>query len=130
VGASAHTVGQRGFVWASASSTPDRAQETLDVMLAEFAKLSAGVTDEEFARARTGLVTATVFGMESMRGRAASLARDWLLLGRVRDADEVQARLAALSRADLDDFLRRRPFGPPAIMTLGPAALEVSRVLV
>lgn len=125
VSASASVTGGRGFAWAYAGSTPERAGETLSVLLGEFERLSAGIGEGEFERARAQLLTATVFGAESARGRASALARDWLSLGRVRLPAELRAELRALTRPHVNDFLARRPFTEAAVMTLGPAPLAL-----
>ncbi len=124
VGAGAQVTGGRGFAWASAASTPGRAQETLDVVLAEFARLGAGVSGAEFARARAQLLSGVVFGSETAAGRAAALSRDWLTLGRVRTLGEVRDTLLALNASDLNAFLEAHPFGAPTVVTLGPAPLQ------
>lgn len=124
VGAGAQVTGGRGFAWASAGSTPARAQETLDVLLSEFARLARGVSEAEFKRARAQLLSAVVFGSESAGGRAAALSRDWLTLGRVRPRTEVRETLLALRAGGLNAFLEAHPFRAPTVVTLGPAPLQ------
>lgn len=123
VSANAHVTGGEAFVWAYAGSTPDRAAETLGVLLGEFERLSLGVTEGEFERARAQLLAASVFGAESARGRAGTLARDWLTLGRVRAPHEVRGVLHAATLADVNAFLERHAFCEAFVMTLGPSAL-------
>ncbi|AFZ68453.1 putative Zn-dependent peptidase [Deinococcus peraridilitoris DSM 19664] len=123
VGASVHVTGRDGFVWAYAGSTPGRAAQTLDVLLNEFARLRQGVTSEEFERARTQLLAATVFAAETARGRASALTRDWLTLGAVRALGEVRRDLEALTLADVNELLAERPFERPAVMSLGQGAV-------
>lgn len=123
VGASPLTLARTGFASLYAGSTPARAAETLDVLLAEMARLREGVSDDEFARARSGLLASAVFGSETARGRAATLARDFAVLGRVRTPAEVRAALSALAPTDLNGFLARHDFGPPTLAALGPAPL-------
>lgn len=125
VGAQAHVVGGAGFAWAFAGTTHDRASETLEVVLSEFERLSKGVTEGEFERARAGLLASLVFAGESSRGRAGMLTRDIVTLGRARHPGEVKDELSRVTRADLHDFLARRPFVRPGVMTLGPAPLTV-----
>lgn len=125
VGAQAYVVGGEGFAWAFAGTTHERATETLEVVLSEFQRLSLGVSEDEFERARAGLLASLVFAGESSRGRAGMLSRDFVTLGRVRAPDEVKDELRRVTLADLHSFLARRPFARPGVMTLGPAALAV-----
>src|SRR5262249_12712977 len=57
-------------VFAYAGTTPERAQETLDVLTHELKRLREGVTDEELARARTGLLSALIMQSEATRARS------------------------------------------------------------
>ncbi|GGJ72965.1 M16 family metallopeptidase [Deinococcus aquiradiocola] len=115
----AQVLGTQGFVGGYAGSTPARAAETLDVMLGEFARLKAGVTDAEFQRARAALIASTVFGAESLRGRVVALTRDLTLFGAVRQPRELRAQIEALTLTQVNDFLRRWDPGEPNIVTLG-----------
>src|SRR5690606_29290487 len=45
-----------GYTIGYAGTTPERAEETLEVFLAEVARLSEGVTAEELERAKTGML--------------------------------------------------------------------------
>ena len=59
-----------GYVQAYAGTTPERAQETLDTLIAELKRMAEGVTEEELERARTGLLSSLVMGGESTGARA------------------------------------------------------------
>lgn len=109
----------QGFISGYAGSTPARAFETLEVMLAEFARLRQGVTPEEFSRARDALVASSVFGAESLRGRVVALTRDLSLFGRVRQPTELRARIEALTLQGVNAFLERWEPGEPNLVTLG-----------
>ncbi|WP_407571229.1 M16 family metallopeptidase [Deinococcus altitudinis] len=109
----------QGFISGYAGSTPARAAETLEVMLAEFARLKQGVTLEEFGRARDALVASSVFGAESLRGRVVALTRDLSLFGRVRQPAELRARIEAMTLAGVNAFLERWDPGEPNLVTLG-----------
>lgn len=112
-------LGGQGFISGYAGSTPGRAHETLEVMLAEFAALKRGVTEAEFLRARDALVASSVFGAESLRGRVVSLTRDLSLLGRVRQPAELRRQIEALTPGQVNDFLARWEPGEPNLVTLG-----------
>ncbi|ACO47279.1 pitrilysin family protein [Deinococcus deserti] len=121
VSASSVLLGGQGFLSVYAGSTPDRAPETLEVVLNELSRLPQGLEPEEFRRACTGLTTSVVFGAESLRGRAGSLTRDIAVFGRVRPIPELRARLAALTLEDVNAFLAGYdPAAHATVTTLGP----------
>ncbi len=114
-----------GTITAYVGTTPERAQESLDVMLREFDGLRGSVTNEELARAKTNIKATLVMGEESPGSRASSNAGDWWLLGRIRPLSEIAAAIDAVSLASVDAFIERYPFRPCSILTLGRHALEV-----
>src|SRR5690606_27070503 len=73
----AYTIGYAG-------TTPDRAEETLEVFMAELARMSDGVSAEELERAKVGLLSSLVMQSESSAGTAGRLAADLFNLGRAR----------------------------------------------
>ncbi len=115
-----------GTVSAYVGTTPERAQESLDLLVGELERLKGSVTQAELARSKTNMQASLVMGEESPGSRAASNATDWWLLGRVRSLKEVNDAISAVSLDDVDSFLSRHPFTPCTILTLGRAPLEVS----
>ena len=111
---------------AYAGTTPERCQETLDVTLAEIQRLEEGVTEEELARARTGLLSSLVMQSEATRSRALSIARDQYLLGKIRTMDEIRQGVTAATPDAILEHLRRHPAREFTVMTLGPKELEVA----
>ena len=126
VSASGAQVRGGGYVTAYAGTTPERAQETLDVMLGEFRKLQSGVTADELERARVGLLTSLVMSEESSGARARSLARDQVLLGRIRRIEDVKRGIERVSLDSVNAWLASHPYAMPAIMTLGSKRLETA----
>ena len=124
VGANVQVMGRDGFAFAYAGSTPERAPDTLDVLLGEFRRLSLGVSAEELNRCRAQLLAGTVFATESGRGRAAMLTRDWLTLGKVRTPGEVRDELLQCDLQTLNGFLHAHPFNEPAVVSLGPGTTQ------
>nr|WP_246580578.1 pitrilysin family protein [Deinococcus aestuarii] len=121
VSASPVVLGGQGFLAAYAGSTPARAPETLEVLLAELARLPEGLTEAEFGRARAGLTASVVFGAESARARATSLTRDVAVFGRVRSVTELRTQLAALTLSGVNAFLAGyRPAEAATVVSLGP----------
>ncbi|MBP3960825.1 insulinase family protein [Gemmata sp. G18] len=116
----------RGAMIGYAGTGPDRAQETLDVTLAELRKLKAGVTDDEIDRVKAGLKSSLIMAEESTGARASSIAGDWYFLGRVRSFDEIQAAIDALTPAAVMAHLERHPVRDVALVTLGKNPLTIS----
>ncbi|ADV68621.1 M16 family metallopeptidase [Deinococcus maricopensis] len=123
VSAGAQIIGDAAVLGAYAGTTPDRAQETLDVLRAALAGLRGGVTPEEYMRAREALVSSTVFSSESLRSRAANLARDWWLFGETRTPQQLRAQVEAVTLPQVNAFLDRYDLGPLGVLTLGQEAL-------
>ncbi|MDX2116463.1 MAG: pitrilysin family protein [Planctomycetota bacterium] len=109
-------------------TTPEKAQQSLDVLLAELRRIrtaEGAVTSEEFARAVTGMKSKLVMSGESSSARAAALARDWHRLGRPRSLDEMARAIDRLTLEDVNRWLASGPaLSGATIVTLGPAALR------
>src|SRR5262249_11846127 len=114
-----------GFVLAYAGTTPERCEETVEVLLGELRRVAEGVTDEELARARTGLLSALIMQGESTRARAGALARDQYLLGRVRSLAEIRRAVERVTTESIWLYLRDHPPSDFTVVTLGPRDLEV-----
>lgn len=107
-------------------TTPERAQESLDVLVAELHRINtpAGrITGDEFQRAMTGIRANLIFSGESTGARAAALAGDQHRLGRPRSLEEIAGEYAKITLDQVNAYLSRRSLGPVTIVTLGPAAL-------
>lgn len=113
-----------GALFAYSGTTAERAQETLDVLLAELERLHQGVDQAEFDRAVIGLKSRLVMQGESTGARASSIAHDLYNRGRARTLDEMRGELEAVRLGDVNAFLAGRSPGPFTIVTLGPKALE------
>ena len=115
----------RANVIAYAGTTNDRAQETLDVLLAELHRLQDGIEVEEVERIQAGIKSGLIMQQESTRARASFLASDWYYLSRVRTQQEIQSAIDGLSPAVILDHVRHYPPRDLVIVTLGPKALTV-----
>ncbi|MBX3364855.1 MAG: insulinase family protein [Phycisphaeraceae bacterium] len=123
VNASYKTSRESGAVTAYVGTTPERAQQSLDVLMAELHRISQGVDAGEFARAVTGLKSQLVFSGESTSARAAALASDMARIGRPRALDELADRIDRITLDEVNHYLARRRIGRVTIQTLGPAPL-------
>ncbi|MFU8828566.1 MAG: M16 family metallopeptidase [Phycisphaerales bacterium] len=122
---------QHGRVTAYAGTTPERAQETLDVLVGELQRIrtSAGAIDaSEFERARTGLKSKLVLSGESSRARASALASDYDRLGRCRSLDELARKVDSITLDQLNSYLQSTPLdlSKTSVVTIGPAPLKFS----
>lgn len=115
---------QRGAVLCYAGTTAGRAQETLNVLVAELRRLSEGAQAEEFERAKVGMKASLVMAGESTSARAAWIAGDQYIFGRPRTLEELTQQIDAIQLEDLNTFLRDHPAGEMTIVTVGPEALQ------
>lgn len=114
----------RGVVTNYVGTTPERAQESLDVLMSEINRIGEGnVTQEELDRAKTGFKSKLIFSGESTGARASAIAADMLNLGRARTLDEILNKVHSVSLEELNAYLIRRDIGKVTIQTLGPSAL-------
>jgi predicted Zn-dependent peptidase len=117
----------RGAMLSYAGTSTERAQETLDVMLAEFRRLAeGGVEPDELDTMRAGLKSSLIMAQESSMSRSSALASDWYFLGRVRPLDEIAAEMDALTPESVSEYARTllKP-DELTILTLGPTPLDV-----
>ncbi len=116
-----------GRCLAYVGTTPERAQESLDVLMAELRRINTAagrITTEEFQRAMVGIRSGLIFSGESTGARAAALAGDMHRLGRPRTLEEIAAQYAALTLDQTNAYLARRQLGAVTIVTLGPGELR------
>jgi predicted Zn-dependent peptidase len=125
VQAMCHSLRERGAILAYAGTTAERAQETLDVMLAELRGLYDGVTNDEIDRLKGRIKRALIIQQESSPSRAGSIALDWYYLARVRTMAELSQIIDDLSSNTINAYLaanRPRQF---TITTVGRDKLQV-----
>lgn len=116
-----------GRCLAYVGTTPERAQESLDVLMTELWRINAPegrMTPEEFQRAMVGIRASLIFSGESTGARGSALAGDMHRLGRGRTLEEIAAQYAGITLDQVNAYLARRELGPVTIVTLGPAELR------
>lgn len=116
----------QGTMLAYAGTREERAQETLDVTLAELKRLKDGIEADEIDRVKAGLKSSLIMQEESTGARAGAIATDWYYLGRVRPFDEIQAIIDGLTPAKILSYLERCPVRDVTLVTLGRNPLTVS----
>ncbi len=123
VGASYRAGRDRGHVSLYAGTTPERAQQTLDVCRDEIERMREGAQPDEFHRAVTGLKSQLVMSGESTSARAGAVGYDYFRLGRARTLAEVTSAVDSISLDQLNAYLARREFGDFTIASIGPVEL-------
>ena len=108
-----------------AGTSAERAQETLDVTLAELRRLSQGIMADELTRLKTRVKSGLIMQGESSGARAASIARDWYHLGYARTLADIGQLVDALTVQSINEYLHEHPPGSFTVVTLGPSPLKV-----
>jgi predicted Zn-dependent peptidase len=114
-----------GCVLGYAGTSNERAQATLDCYLEEVRRFgSGGVESGELERAKIGLKASTIMSGESTSARAAAIAHDYFMRGRIRDMEEIKRSIDAVTVERVNRFLASRPVGTPTVVVLGPRELR------
>jgi predicted Zn-dependent peptidase len=129
VSASLQTQLERARVLCYAGTSADRAQETLDVTLAEVVRLREGVQADELTRLKARIKSSLIMQQESTSARSGSIAREWYHLGRVRSLDEIGRLVDELTAPMINEFLEANPPQDFTFATLGPQPLELPRAV-
>jgi len=128
ISASINTQKDQARVFGYAGTTNERAQETLDVMVAEIRRVHEGITEEELDRCKARAKSTLIMQQESTMSRSGSLARDTLFLGKVRELQEIRDQLDALTVDQVRDFAVEFAPQSMALVTIGPEALDATCV--
>jgi predicted Zn-dependent peptidase len=124
VGASYHCLKEMAGIGCYAGTTPDKAQQTYDVIIAEFKKLAEGIGQEELQRAKIGLESGLIMQSESTIARAQAAAMDFYMLGKVRTLDEIKQQIEKTTVKSVLDFLKKNPFNKFCSVTIGPEKIK------
>jgi len=125
VGARYHGLKEAAGIMCYAGTTPEKAQETVDVIMGEFNRLCEGISEEEIERAKVGLKSALILQSESSSSRAGSIGSDYYMLGRVRSLDEIKNRIEQTTVDSVSEFLRSNRFRDFTVVTIGPNQLII-----
>ncbi len=125
IGARYHALKEAAGIMCYAGTIPDKAQETLDVIIRQFNELADGISEEEIQRAKVGLESSLILSSESSSSRAGSIASDYYILGRVRSLDEIKEKIEATSVDSVLGFLRDNKFEDFTVVTIGPKQVTV-----
>ncbi len=125
--AASHSLRDRGAVLCYAGTSTERAQETLDVLVAELRRLPKGVEPDEVARLKARIKSSLIMQQESSAARAGAMATDWYHLGRVMTMEELAQIIDSLTCATITGYLGNHPPSDFTVVTLGEQPLEVPR---
>ena len=125
VSASCHSLKHSGGVFGYAGTTPERAQETLDVTLGEIAGMTEGLEQAELDRWKVRIQSGLIMEQESSASRASSLASDLYQVGRILTTQELEATIEAITLDDIRSHWEANPPQDYTIVTLGPKPLQV-----
>lgn len=125
VSAGYQTFKQLAGIVCYAAALTERAQETLNVTIAELRRLVDGITDDEVQRVRAGLKSSVIMQEESTSSRAAAIASDWYYLSRVRTTEEIQNAIEAITPGRIIEHVKKYPPRDFTVLTLGKQPLVV-----
>lgn len=124
--ASCHTLKDQGCVLTYAGTTSERAQETLDVLIAELQRLGDGVEKHELDRLKARIKSALIMQQESCASRSGTMASEWYLLGQLRQANELREIIDNLTCDSINEYLENNRPANFKVATVGKEALEVN----
>jgi predicted Zn-dependent peptidase len=125
VSAGYHTLRDFAAAICYSGTTAARAQETLDVILAEIGRLPGSLEAAELERVKARAKSALVMQQESSAARAGSIARQWYHLGTVRRLADELARYDRLNIGAIEAWLAANPPRDLSVVSLGREPLEV-----
>ncbi|MBC8106100.1 MAG: insulinase family protein [Anaerolineae bacterium] len=127
VGANYSSLKGIGAIFGYAGTSNERAQATLDCLIAEIHRLNAGVTQSELDRAKIGLKASTIMSGESTSGRAGAIAHDYFMRGRIRTLDEIKQAIDGVTLDQVNAYLKANKAGPFTIVIVGPKELTIPK---
>jgi predicted Zn-dependent peptidase len=109
-----------------AGTTPEKAHETMQVIVDELRKLEAeGVTEDELRRAKVQLKSELVMHAETSSARMGAIANSWWFEHRLKTIQEVRAAIDAVTQEQILELLKRLPPTDPLVVTaIGPCTRE------
>jgi len=125
IGARYHSLKEAAGIMCYAGTSPEKAQETLDVIVTEFRRLAEGISSEELERAKIGLKSSVILQSESSSSRAGAIGGDYYMLGRVRSLDEIKERIEATTVDSVLRCLKNHSFRDFTVVTIGPTEVRV-----
>jgi predicted Zn-dependent peptidase len=109
-----------------AGTTPEKAHETMQVMIEEMRKLETeGVTEDELRRAKVQLKSELVMHAETSSARMGAIAHSWWFEHRLKTIQEVREAIDAVTSEQILGLLKRFPLTEPLVVAaIGPCSRE------
>ncbi len=126
--ASCNSLKNAAGVFGYAGTTPERAQETLDVTLHEIDHLTDDLREAELDRWKVRIESGLIMEQESSASRAASLVSDHYQLGRAMTTEELEAKIESLTLDSVRDYWTANPPANFRLVTLGPSPLTTNKI--
>jgi predicted Zn-dependent peptidase len=103
-----------------AGTGPDKMDEIIPVICGEVQKITADITEEELARAKSQLKAGMLMGRESMMTRADQQAKHMIFRDEALDLPKLVASIDAISVADIKRVAGTIFATAPTLSALGP----------
>jgi predicted Zn-dependent peptidase len=124
VGAKYSSLKEMAGISCYSGTTPDKAQQTYNVIIDELKKLRQDISQDEMHRAKIGLQSGLIMQSESTTARAIAAASDFYMLGKVRTLDEIKQRIEKTTVKSVLEFLNKNPFEKFCTTTIGSTKIE------
>jgi predicted Zn-dependent peptidase len=112
---------EQGALTVHVGTAPEHAHEVLALLVAELERIgSAGITERELAVAKGHLRAETLLSLEDSGARMSRIGSSLLLHGSVLTVDEILAKVAAVSLADVATEAARLAAGARVLSVVGP----------
>ncbi|WP_428408881.1 M16 family metallopeptidase [Hyphococcus sp.] len=115
---------QSGLLGAYVNAEAKHIAEAAKIIRDEMEATSGAMTDEEIARGKALLRSSLMMGLESPANRIEAASGQLYTFGRLMDADEILARIDAVTIADMQRCAKRALEGPCAISIVGPCKAD------
>jgi predicted Zn-dependent peptidase len=119
-------IGGYGAMFLYGGTTPDKAHETVQVLLDELRNLGTnGVTQDELDRAKVQLKSEIVMRGESASARMGAISRSWWYKRELTTIQQIKESIDAVSREQITGLMRRfPPLDRLVIAAIGPRSRE------
>lgn len=126
VGAYFTPLKETGLVRVYAGTVPEKADETVRVILDELAKLEdGGVSEEELRRAKTLLKSNLIMRSESTSVRRRAIAASWWYEGRIRTLEDIKTRIDGVTTEGIKRLAASLGMTSTVVLTaIGPRSQE------
>ena len=118
---------ERSTVRIHAGTTPQRAEETVQVCMEQLSELRRGITKEEFTRTIQRMKSRTVMHGESTTARASALWGDQYALSKTRSLADRLQEIEAVKFDEVNDWLAKREYGDLTFVAVGPEEIKLGQ---